>query len=440
MNEVSQVTHATEWTTPGAIGMRGDLFVINLCASMTPMSALPKQLKGFEKYRLYQVSRQEDGRRRYRLRLGFFTSEADAEMAVSAIRNIYPTAFSGCITSEDQRFLTDVPPEVNAPAARNAPAPQAGAPPAAVTVTPIIAAPARAARPATQTPVQPQMPAAPADMTARYPALQMPAATRTPAAPTRISTATAASTPTTPAAPAVKPATSAPRNRAQIVPAAVKPIVAASIVESPRKQVDVPLPLRAPQIVDDYVPVLDSTLTIRTLTSTEASDPNRAKWFVVQLALSEQPVNLDAMPKLDIFAAYSLYSVALMEGGTIRHALRLGFFREHVSADAVMGYLKTFFNAPTVNQVSVSEYERFAESKPRTAAPAQDKVVNLESKRETPAQAVNRPKPPSPTPSRSVQPTGSQRSPVTNGNATRKPIPATRQPSFLSRLIGRQLD
>ena len=40
----------------------------------------------------------------------------------------------------------------------------------------------------------------------------------------------------------------------------------------------------------------------------------------------------DTMPRLDIFQAYSVYSVAVMAGSGIRHALRLGFFREEVSA------------------------------------------------------------------------------------------------------------
>ena len=49
------------------------------------------------------------------------------------------------------------------------------------------------------------------------------------------------------------------------------------------------------------------------------------------------------MPHLDIFEVYRLYSVASAGGGKIVHSLRLGFFREVVSAEAVSGYLKTFF-------------------------------------------------------------------------------------------------
>jgi hypothetical protein len=192
-----------------------------------------------------------------------------------------------------------------------------------------------------------------------------------------------------------------------------------------------------PKVVDDYIPILDTTLTIRTLTKTEAEDPNRAKWFAVQLALSEQPINLDTMPKLDIFAAYTLYSVATMESGSVKHALRLGFFRESVSAEAVMGYLKAFFNQPTINQISGAEFERFADSKLKTKpAATEGKVVNLEAKR--PAAAA---------PAKPAAPTASQAAvaakPAVKPAAVSKPrmtAPPARPQSFLSRLIGRQLD
>jgi hypothetical protein len=88
-------------------------------------------------------------------------------------------------------------------------------------------------------------------------------------------------------------------------------------------------------------------------------DAAQEKWFAVQLAVSDQPVNLDAMPRLDIFEAYRLYSVASAGSGKIVHSLRLGFFKEAVSAEAVMGYLQTFFGSPTVMRVSVAEHARF---------------------------------------------------------------------------------
>jgi hypothetical protein len=135
-------------------------------------------------------------------------------------------------------------------------------------------------------------------------------------------------------------------------------------------------------------PDLDSTQTIRALTSAEMNDESLEKWFAIQLAASEQPVNLDAMPHLDIFEAYRLYSVANAGSGKIVHSLRLGFFKEAVSAEAVAGYLKTFFNSPSVLRISVAEHARFKDA-PTPTRPAQvdsksdAKVVDLKNARNT---------------------------------------------------------
>jgi hypothetical protein len=86
------------------------------------------------------------------------------------------------------------------------------------------------------------------------------------------------------------------------------------------------------------------------------------------------------MPRLDIFEAYRLYSVASAGSGKIVHSLRLGFFKEAVSAEAVSGYLKTFFGSPTIMRISVAEHARFkdAPSTKKPAAPAYEaKVVEI---------------------------------------------------------------
>lgn len=130
-------------------------------------------------------------------------------------------------------------------------------------------------------------------------------------------------------------------------------------------------------------PDLDSTQTIRALTSAELNEDAQEKWFAIQLAASEQPVNLDTMPHLDIFEAYRLYSVALAGSGKIVHSLRLGFFKEDVSADAVGGYLKTFFANPSVLRISIAEYTRFRDApQPKHVAAAPPaKIVELSDAR-----------------------------------------------------------
>ena len=66
------------------------------------------------------------------------------------------------------------------------------------------------------------------------------------------------------------------------------------------------------------------------------------------------------MPRLDIFEAYRLYSVATAGSGKIVHSLRLGFFKEAVSAEAVIGLSARRSSArPTVMRISVAEHARF---------------------------------------------------------------------------------
>jgi hypothetical protein len=534
------------------------LFVINLCASIAPVSTTGRNIPGLDNYKLYQVARVEDGRTRHRLRLGFFTNEAHAERVLTVVRQQYPTAFTTSLGDEDRRFTRGYLPErapAPAPAARPTVAVVNAAPPAAPVVAPTTAkaapvaaaptpAPKAAPAPApavaaTKAPVAPPAPTgaakpavskpAPAAAKQTAPAKAPPVAAKAPvdevvemewepdeatkaavtsaslpkikalteamgldemswteaAAPTPApareplavgllsgryaaldpskfkskSTATpppapVASKPVTPPAPAAvppkldtaasvrvpaltfsdplptpasvqkakagdepyhvgkgmkiedvehfeldlyddKPAAhrSAPvaKNGAAAKPPiatkpaapvakknepAAKPTAAATKPAAPiAKQIPPSLVVRD---AANGHPNLDSTQTIRALTNEELSDAAQDKWFAIQLAASEQPVNLDTMPHLDIFEAYSLYSVATAGSGKIIHSLRLGFFKEAVSAEAVTGYLKTFFASPTVLRISVAEQARFKDApQPRRADAVEEPKSNV---------------------------------------------------------------
>lgn len=505
MNDVAILKSSDNDLVSTAAAGTQELFVINLCASMTPMPSVPKNLKGFEKYKLYQVSRQEDGRRRFRLRLGFFTSEADAEWVLNSVRGLYPAAFTGCVTAEDLRYTGDALPAVRAVPNAPTPAPTpsvAAQPPAAAVKPPATQAVTNtpAAKPVTPDIARRAAPSADeTSATVKVPAIKsVPASTPVVAAaaptmatdkPAPVTSITlqpaasdvvlSASTPdatsslaadskpagqpfhvgrgidlpeinleltdeyealSTPLTPALAPSPPQAKQPAAGRGAANNFNATGAHIATPGKSPDGPirsaLLMSPPKVVDDYVPILDTTLTIRTLTRTEAEDPNRQKWFAVQLALSEQPINLDTMPKLDIFAAYTLYCVATMESGSVKHALRLGFFRESVSAEAVMGYLKAFFNQPTINQISSAEFDRFADSKLKMKPVATEgKVVNMDAKRPVPAAK------PATTSAQQTPPKPIAK-PATTVSKPRvtTPAPAARPQSFLSRLIGRQLD
>jgi hypothetical protein len=486
-----------------ASGAGQPLFVINLCASMAPIPNIPKSLPGLDSLRLYQVARREDGRTRYRLRLGFFATEADAESVLATVRDAYPTAFTTCLCDEDRRFARGFVPEPPRPSKiaivdneANAPAgnaPSAKSPHASPTnpVPPKSASVATSAAKST--------PSAPAAKPAVAPSPKPEIAAQPPAAPVKAAASsdelveielsweppTAASTSATSAPNVAQPeaarpaAKTAPANPPSAQPADASASVKAANVgkklEAPSKLladielslasdpppapqstasaapsdepfrvgrgVDIPAtslslesttsqpamsgattpakpapasPTKpaaaefsrlkaaqasAPAAIRNSVtgakqgtgklPDLDSTQTIRALTSTELEDESQEKWYAIELAISDQPVNLDAMPRLDIFEAYRLYSVASAGGGKITHSLRIGFFREEIPAEAVAGYLKTFFASPTVVRISIAEHERFKDPPvSKQPAPKSAEVLDLSQARDRAAKPI----------------------------------------------------
>jgi hypothetical protein len=115
--------------------------------------------------------------------------------------------------------------------------------------------------------------------------------------------------------------------------------------------------------LDEPLESLESTQTIRALTPKELEDNEASRWFVIQLALADHAFDPDAVPNLDIFSEYRLYSVAGLDQGRVVHALRLGFFREEIGAVAVASYLAAYWDKPTIKRVSLAERERFADQR-----------------------------------------------------------------------------
>ena len=106
---------------------------------------------------------------------------------------------------------------------------------------------------------------------------------------------------------------------------------------------------------------LDSTQTLRALSDAELYDSQRPKCYAIQLVLSDRPVNLDMMPRLEVFAAHRLYAIAAKQAdSTMQYALRLGFFADETSAEMICGHLRTFFSSPAIVRVSTAEQSRFA--------------------------------------------------------------------------------
>ena len=110
----------------------------------------------------------------------------------------------------------------------------------------------------------------------------------------------------------------------------------------------------------------DDTGTRRALK--EAVTQNAPVSFAVQLQWSVQPVELDKVPPLAIFSAYTLYTVEGSRDGRKWYGLRLGFFSDAISAKQVAYYVRSEFASVAVVPVSPQEKGRASEEDSKKAA------------------------------------------------------------------------
>jgi hypothetical protein len=78
--------------------------------------------------------------------------------------------------------------------------------------------------------------------------------------------------------------------------------------------------------------------------------------FAVQMSESAADIDLASVPSLSIFRAYTLYKTTVTREGRSLHSLRLGFFKDAISAKQVAYYVRSHF--PAVAVVPVTEPER----------------------------------------------------------------------------------
>src|ERR1700744_825837 len=80
---------------PAAPALSAGPFVLNLCSSTTPMALAQTDLPELKRFTFFVSRRFEEGRERFRLHMGFFSSQAEAEEWLGAVRDIYPGAWAG---------------------------------------------------------------------------------------------------------------------------------------------------------------------------------------------------------------------------------------------------------------------------------------------------------------------------------------------------------
>jgi len=357
-------------------------FVINLSASSAPIDVPAKGVAGCSHAHVYQVHRIEDRRPRYRLRLGPFAREDDADTELLKVRDIYPSALTATADADDLRIIAAL--QVKAPAS-----PSPTAKPAVPTLveavakqveTPVAPIPVKAVTTQVEAPmeltlveevprqvetavVRPSMAAVVKQVETQAVRPSVAAVAKPVEKPVMQAAAKLAEKPAEkPAAKVVAPmsATLKPAAAKQVSPAMVTAIAPAALTPQQKLPVRAPVPLQAEQPSQRAIN-LESTQTIRALTQLELEDDQASRWFAIQLSLAEDPFDPETLPNLDIFSVYRLYSVAGIDNGRIVHALRLGFFTEQIAASAVASYLAAYYDNPAIKRVSAAERERFAD-------------------------------------------------------------------------------
>jgi hypothetical protein len=347
-------------------------FVINLIASSAPIEVPAKGIAGCPHAHVYQVQRIEDRRPRYRLRLGPFTQEDDADAELLKVRDIYPSALTATADADDMRIIAALQAKAPLPPSPARVAKQTDAPMVPTLVeavakqaeAPMVPTLVEAVAKQAEAPMVPTLveavakqvvaPLAPTPVKAAATQVEAPMVL-TLVEEVAVPAETPAMRPSVPTPPLPKPAVAR-----QASPAVVT--VAAPATLMPQQKPAVRAPVRLPPEQPTRRALsLESTQTIRALTQLELEDDEVSRWFAIQLSLAEEAFDPETLPNLDIFRVYRLYSVAGIDQGRIVHALRLGFFTEEVAAGAVASYLAAFYDKPTIKRVSSAERERFAE-------------------------------------------------------------------------------
>lgn len=315
MNGIHHSTQRAE-TVVSASGKRLPLpsesgaFVVNLCSSTTPVALVEPQDAALKKFRFFVSRRREDGRERFRLHMGYFDTQQDAEQLLELVREIYPGAWAGL--APGRKALERVT--------------------------------------ATQTVVLPVI--ATTGITATDATTEIP----------HLGTDKLGSS-------AVLPALSlqldvVPSGSLMAAPVAelCEKIAATQSLDSVRAAIAaLEDGAQAPVLSENTLRIDPPALSEREALGLLESPPPAAlsreatAAYAVQLRWSSQPIGISELPPLAIFDAYTLYRAKGRHEGRAWHALRLGFFHDLVSANQVASYIQPEFADVSVVPVTAAE-------------------------------------------------------------------------------------
>jgi hypothetical protein len=378
-------------------------FVINLCSSTTPVSLTPPDHAGLKRFTFYVSRRREEGRERFRLHMGYFDSQEDAERLLDIVREIYPGAWAGLAPGQRLRAQQELE---QAEAAAMAAAATAAAPaePVARAAPPVAESapePVAASSPE-HSPTALSSPApTPPDTQAlslipdegRRVADLLDVASENQAAARALSNVRAAiaslddtttRAPTLLPLPELQPMTRPGPAAAEASepPREISGAAALNVLEGGGDSSSATT-VRQPQLPsgDDTaatrlmsVPAMSAAAAANSAAGARPRDEKTA--YAVQLLWSVQPIDIAQIPQLAIFSAYTLYGAEGNRDGRRWYGVRLGFFTDAVSAKQVAHYVRSDFSTVSVVPVTARERERAKiavarpEAMPVSAVPA----------------------------------------------------------------------
>ncbi|HEX9140464.1 MAG TPA: hypothetical protein VF848_11790 [Steroidobacteraceae bacterium] len=410
---------------------QGDaLFVINLSASTTPMALTSPERAELRHFTFFVSRRREEGRERFRLHMGYFQSQAEAEKLLDLVRDIYPGAWAGLAPGQRLRGASKpLPSRAGPPPATPFAEPrhQREVPPAsAAPRLQVIESPAVAAPPVPPAPAAVTRPAAPRELPVLHAAPQ-PATAKIPvlAAAPKVAAPSPPAAAVSPARPAPAPAKQAGDTVAQTRPHIVPPALIealtsptdetaayslssvraaiASLTEADRQAPPAATSPAAPVAKsavalqgEELLKLLEPAIT-NAPAAALASHPEPTL-YAVQMMWSVKPIDLAKVPQLAIFSAYTLYGAEGNRDGRRWYGLRLGFFTDAYSARQVALYVRPEFSAVSVVPVSMRESERAKNAVAKPLPELKAAPANINSSGEFKFLEPTAPKPRTPAP------------------------------------------
>ncbi|MDA8348033.1 MAG: hypothetical protein M0038_04390 [Pseudomonadota bacterium] len=355
MTPAENLAPLAEAGAPSSVGSAAEAgpFVINLCSSSTPMALPRADLPELSRFTFFVSRRFEEGRERFRLHMGFFANQAEAESWLGLVREIYPGAWAGEAPGKKLR--------ARAVAAAEAQAAHAAGP---HSVAPQVEPPVELSTESATAPVL-SLVEAPEEAKA-VPTLHPPAEAEAVPAPAPARRAVSVPPPrasaSEPAETARAPAVFGTSNIKEVLASLDEPLEATGATRT------LPIPAAA----------LSDAQALQCLEGRAPEALAKPAAFAVQLKWSVQPIAFEKLPPLAIFSAYTLYCVEGSREGRKWFGLRLGFFNDPISAKQVAGYVRSEFPSAAVVPVSGDERQRVSGESgalpPRTAAQAPQAV------------------------------------------------------------------